>query len=205
MWIKETTFNINISSEDIALIFLKMCVTDDGFKDRPHYSKLFFVNFKFEISYQCNQLSVNSGLVQNSEITIFKRFFWCAPFLVFVEFITTLLLLFYVCFFFFLALRHVGSWIPNQGLNSQSLHWKVKFYPLDCKGSPGNNHFQSVFMLSSRQYLFSWFVFQRTEGSFFLQLSSIKHQWSNNDGEMTNTHPSQDHSVISIKVTWTLF
>ena len=105
----------------------------------------------------------------------------------------------------FLALRHVGSWIPNQGLNSQSLHWKVKFYPLDCKGSPGNNHFQSVFMLSSRQYLFSWFVFQRTEGSFFLQLSSIKHQWSNNDGEMTNTHPSQDHSVISIKVTWTLF
>ena len=100
MWIKQTTFNINISSEDIALIFLKMCVTDDGFKDRPHSGKLFFVNFKFEISYQCNQLSLNSGLVQNSEITIFKRFFWCAPFLVFVEFITTLLLLFYVFFFF---------------------------------------------------------------------------------------------------------
>ena len=58
-------------------------------------------------------------------------------------------------FFFFLALRHVGSWIPNQGLNPQYLHWKVKFYPLDCKGSPGNNHFQSVFTLSSRQYLFS--------------------------------------------------
>lgn len=58
-------------SEDIALIFKKICVTDDGCKDRPHYSKLFFANFKFEISYQCNQLSVNSGLVQNSEITIF--------------------------------------------------------------------------------------------------------------------------------------
>ena len=100
MWIKQTTFNINISSEDIALIFLKMCVTDDGFKDRPHSGKLFSVNFKFEISYQCNQLSLNSGLVQNSEITIFKRFFWCAPFLVFVEFIKTLLLLFYVFFFF---------------------------------------------------------------------------------------------------------
>ena len=71
MWIKQTTFNINISSEDIALIFLKMCVTDDGFKDRPHYSKLFFVNFKFEILYQCSQLSVNSGLDQNSEMTIF--------------------------------------------------------------------------------------------------------------------------------------
>lgn len=35
-----------------------------------HCSNLFFVNFKFEITYQCNQISMNSGLVQKSEIII---------------------------------------------------------------------------------------------------------------------------------------
>ena len=39
---------------------------------------------------------------------------------VFIEFVT-ILLLFYV----FLATRHVGSQLPQQGLNLHSLHWKA--------------------------------------------------------------------------------
>ena len=38
-------------------------------------------------------------------------------------------------FFFFLAARHVGSWLPNQGLNLHPLHWKAMNHqgnPLIC-------------------------------------------------------------------------
>ena len=38
---------------------------------------------------------------------------------IFIEFVTILLLF---CFSF-LVMRHVGSWLPNQGTNLQSLHW----------------------------------------------------------------------------------
>ena len=48
-------------------------------------------------------------------------------------FITTVLL--FLCFRF-LAARHVGSYLPDQGLNLHPLHWKVKSEPLDCWGSP---------------------------------------------------------------------
>ena len=31
-----------------------------------------------------------------------------------------------LCFWFFLAARHVKSWLPGQGSNPHPLHWKVK-------------------------------------------------------------------------------
>ena len=36
----------------------------------------------------------------------------------------------------FLAPRHVGSYLPNQGLNPHSMHWKMKSQPPDYQGSP---------------------------------------------------------------------
>ena len=44
-------------------------------------------------------------------------------FKVFIEFVAVLFL-FYVLVF--LALRPVGSWLPDQGLNPYRLHWKVE-------------------------------------------------------------------------------
>ena len=42
-----------------------------------------------------------------------------------------------------LAVRHVGSYLSNQGSNLYPLHWKVNSQPLDCQGSP--NIFQGEF------------------------------------------------------------
>ena len=50
-----------------------------------------------------------------------------------IEFVT-MLLLFYVLVF--LAVRHVGCQLPEQGLNPHLLHWKVKSEPLDPQESP---------------------------------------------------------------------
>ena len=50
--------------------------------------------------------------------------FWCRPFS------KPMLNLLPYCFHFmfvFLAKRHVGSYLPHQGSNPHSLHWKVKF------------------------------------------------------------------------------
>ena len=58
--------------------------------------------------------------------TIFKVFF---------EFVTILLMFYGFFFFFFLAMRHVRSYLPDQGLNPHPLHWKGKSKPLDCQGS----------------------------------------------------------------------
>ena len=58
-----------------------------------------------------------------------KDFFWCESFL------KSLLNLLQYCFcyvFLYLAMRHMGSQLPNQGLNLQPLHWKVKSQTLDC-------------------------------------------------------------------------
>ena len=52
---------------------------------------------------------------------------------VFMEF-ATILLLFDVLVF--LATRHVGSYLPNQGSNPHSLHWKAKWYPMNHQGNP---------------------------------------------------------------------
>ena len=58
-------------------------------------------------------------------------FFMWIIFKVFIEFFTALLL-FYVFFvvvvvvLFCFAMKHVGSWLPNQGLNPHPLHWKMK-------------------------------------------------------------------------------
>ena len=65
----------------------------------------------------------------------FFFFFWFGPFVkVFIEFVTTLLL-FYVWVF-----RWWGMWdlkLPNQGLNSQTLNWRMS-QPPDYQGSPRN-------------------------------------------------------------------
>ena len=56
-------------------------------------------------------------------LTIF--FFWIQTiFKDFVEFVT-ILLVSYILFFFFLALRPVGFQLPYQGLNLHTLPWKV--------------------------------------------------------------------------------
>ena len=58
-------------------------------------------------------------------IFFFKIFFFLmwTIFKVFTEFVT-ILLLFYV--FGFLAVRHVGSWLPDQGWYPHPLHWTAK-------------------------------------------------------------------------------
>ena len=54
----------------------------------------------------------------------FKIFFWRGPFFkVFFESATILLL--FMCFGY-LAMRHVGSQLPDQGSNLHLLHWKAK-------------------------------------------------------------------------------
>ena len=40
--------------------------------------------------------------------------------------LVTILFLFYVLIFFFLATRHLGSLFPDQGLNLHPLHWKAE-------------------------------------------------------------------------------
>ena len=69
------------------------------------------------------------------EEIFFKIFFpWCGPFL------KSLLNLLQYCFcclrFGFLAARHVGSELPDQGSNPHPLHWKAKSQPLDHQESP---------------------------------------------------------------------
>ena len=52
-------------------------------------------------------------------------------FTVLIEFVTILLLLYILGFFFyFLAARHMGSQLSNQGLNLHPIHWKAKSQPL---------------------------------------------------------------------------
>lgn len=41
--------------------------------------------------------------------------------------------------FWLLATRHAGSELPNQGLNPDPLHWKVKPQALDQQGGPYDN------------------------------------------------------------------
>ena len=61
---------------------------------------------------------------------LFHKFFfkifltWTIFLKVFIEFVT-ILLLFYV--FWFFGTRHVGSQLPNQGSTPHPLHWKAKF------------------------------------------------------------------------------
>ena len=72
-------------------------------------------------------------------------------FKVFIEFVAVLFL-FYVLVF--LALRPVGSWLPDQGLNPYRLHWKVESWPQDCQGSPWLKH--SVLLFSSSLSSAQW-------------------------------------------------
>ena len=56
-------------------------------------------------------------------------------FKVFIEFVI-LSLLFYVLGSFFLAPRHVGSLLPDHGLDHHPLHWGSKVLTRDCQGNP---------------------------------------------------------------------
>ena len=58
--------------------------------------------------------------------TIFKVFIECV----------TILFLFDVLIF--LGTRHVTSYLPDQGLNLDPLHWNMKVEPLNHQGSPLN-------------------------------------------------------------------
>ena len=59
---------------------------------------------------------------------------WTIFLKVFIEFVT-ILLLFYM-FWFYLAVRQVGSQLPSQELNLHPLRQKVKSQLLDSQGSP---------------------------------------------------------------------
>ena len=39
-------------------------------------------------------------------------------------------------------MRHVGSWLPDQGLNPHPPHWKAQPQPLDCPGCPSPSSFK---------------------------------------------------------------
>ena len=54
----------------------------------------------------------------------FLDFFWCGPFL--KSLLTLLQYCFCFMFWVFLAARHVGSYLPDQGANPHPLHWKVR-------------------------------------------------------------------------------
>ena len=53
----------------------------------------------------------------------FKEFFECGPFL---KSLLNLLQYYLYFMFWFLAVRHVGFYLPDQGSNPHPLHWKAK-------------------------------------------------------------------------------
>ena len=62
---------------------------------------------------------------------MFFKIFYVDHLKIFIEFVT-MLPLFYVLVF--LAVRHVGSQLPDQGSNPHPLHWKVKSYHWTTRG-----------------------------------------------------------------------
>ena len=44
----------------------------------------------------------------------------------------------------FLAARHVGSQLPDQGLKLHPLRWETKSQPLDCQRSPSSTDFNMI-------------------------------------------------------------
>ena len=82
-------------------------------------------NLLFFPTIPCNWLCAPSSSLNE----FLCNFFWRGSFFkVFIEFVP-ILFCFMFClffFFFFLAMRHMGSKLPDQGLNPHSLHWKVK-------------------------------------------------------------------------------
>ena len=51
-----------------------------------------------------------------------------------------------------LAIRHVGSYFPDQGSNSHLLHWKGESKPLDYQGSP------TLVSLDFETLIHGWFL-----------------------------------------------
>ena len=77
-------------------------------------------------------------------------------FKVFIEFLKILLLfhVFFV-FFFFLASRHVGSWLPNQGSNLYPQHWKGEVLTIGHPGKPQVSILEIQFLLYPKAFYFS--------------------------------------------------
>lgn len=76
---------------------------------------------------------------------------YCFYFMCFLWFVGVLV--------FFLASRHVGSWLPNQGSNLYPLHWKGKSWPLDIQGASG---------------IYSWNTISALSQSFLLCINQCK-------------------------------
>ena len=84
--------------------------------------------------YFCYRSSTLLNFLQNQ---FFKRFiFSSGPF--FKSFLNSLQYGFCIMFWIF-AVRHVGSQLPDQGSNLQSLHWKAECQPLDHLESPSKS------------------------------------------------------------------
>ena len=73
-----------------------------------------------------------------------------------------LFIIFLLLYVFIFALRHMRSWLPNQGSNPHLLHWKMKSWPLNCQGSSWI-HISNIFI-----HLIS-FPFLRTSKILMLQ------------------------------------
>ena len=74
------------------------------------------------------------------------------------------------CFFvflFFFVPRHVGYWLPDQGLNLHPLHRMAKSQPLDCQRSPASSPFYSLCSQTGR------FSFLSFVGSLSLPLCPL--------------------------------
>ena len=65
--------------------------------------------------------SPTAPLLVTCDIYLFKKILMWTVFKVFVEFVMTLLVS-----YGFAAVRHVRSYLPDEGLNLQVLHWKAK-------------------------------------------------------------------------------
>ena len=92
-----------------------------------------FLGVFSESETQCCCLpEVSTGAsLKNYPLSLFALFclMWTI-FKVFIEFVTMLLLLFMFWFlfvgWFFWAVRHAGSWLPDRGSNLHLPNWKVK-------------------------------------------------------------------------------
>ena len=56
-----------------------------------------------------------------------------------------------VCFGF-LAMRYVGSWLPDQGLNPHPPHWKGRPQPPVCQGCPSLSSFKVCLLFCTWLY-----------------------------------------------------
>lgn len=99
-----------------------------GSRHRNGCEAVSYRGFNLHLSHDGQRRVSFPVLVSHLYIIFSSSTFLCflmqTVFKVFIEFVTLLL---FNDFFFFLTLRLVRSWLPHQGLNPLTLHWKVKF------------------------------------------------------------------------------